>query len=208
MKRMSLLLISGLVLIGLGSCKKDCPETFTSLLDIQTLQANEACPNGGIVVKTGLDRNRNNALDESEVETTKNVCNGQNGQSNNDKQILLPINWSANTTNTTPVIGGQLLKFSKLNYPGVDSIILVTNAYVGDASNTSIVELYNITDNVPITNSTITTNNLYSATGFLQTGNLYGALPDKEITVGISLRSGTAGKFAATGDPYLILYRR
>lgn len=115
---------------------------------------------------------------------------------------------SCDRNSTTLIYGGELLKFSKKNYVGVDSIILVSNAYVGDQANTSIVELYNITDNIPIANSKIITNNLWSPTGFLQTGNLYNELPDKEITVGISLKSGNAGMFAATGSAYLILYRK
>lgn len=46
------------------------------------------CPAGGIMVKTGIDKNRNNILDSSEVDKTKYVCNGQNGQDVSlDKQI-------------------------------------------------------------------------------------------------------------------------
>ena len=189
MKRQFFLFGFNLLLIGAFSCKKQGTEGLQSLIDMQALESNQSCPQGGIIVKSGIDKNRNNVLDANEVDNTKYVCNGQNGQSGADKQTFLPIYWSANTTSTTPIIGGELLKFSKKNYVGVDSIILVANPYVADQTNTAEIEVYNMTDNVPIANSKIVTNNLFSSTGFLQTGNLYSAFPDKEIRVGISLKS-------------------
>lgn len=195
----TLLLISG------PGCKK-AHDGYNSVLSYQNFSANEACPGGGVTISSGLDRNRNNLLDPTEVDHITNLCSGQNSMS--DKQIFLSINFSANSTSTVPIIGGQLLKFSKKNYPGVDSIILVANPYVDDVTNTSNVELYNITDNLPINNSKITTSNLFSATTFLQTGNVFGQLPDKEITLGIRFSSGTDGKFASSGSSFLILYRK
>jgi hypothetical protein len=106
-----------------------------------------------------------------------------------------------------PAAHGELLKFNKHNYPGVDSIILVCNPYVGDVSNTANVQLYNLTDNVPIAGSSLTANNLYSAK-FIQTANLYNNLPDYDITLGVSLFSSIEGKFAATGTCYLFLFRK
>jgi len=79
---------------------------------------------------------------------------------------------------------------------------------VGDVRNSAIVERYNITDRVAVSNGKITTSNLYDSNGYLQTGNLYKALPDKEITLGISLKSGNNGMFAASNNCYLLLYRR
>ncbi len=196
----------GLLLLVIFSCKKQGPEGLKSLIDIKNFSSNQSCPAGGLVIKTGIDKNRNNILDSVEVDDTKYVCNGQNGTS--DKQISLPLNYSANTTSTIPVTGGELIKFSKRNYTNVDSIIFVANPYVADITNTAILDLYNITDNVPISNSRITTNSLSSDRVFLQTGNVYNAIPDKEITLGISLKSGNNGMFAASGSCYLILYRK
>jgi len=36
------------------------------------------CPNGGILVETGIDENANGVLDATEVDTSKKVCNGLN----------------------------------------------------------------------------------------------------------------------------------
>jgi hypothetical protein len=191
------------------SCKKQVQEKLTSLIDIENINDSHMCPAGGIVVKTGIDKNQNNILDSVEVDKIKYVCNGQNGQNGStDKQIILPIDYSANTSSTTPVIGAGLIKFSKSNFIGVDSIILAANSYVGNVTNTAIVELYNITDNVAVSHGKIISSNLYSNTGYIQTDNVYRSLPDKEIMLGISLKSGNEGMFAAAGTCYLILYRR
>jgi hypothetical protein len=196
--------ISFLMMSGF-SCKKQEQESFNNLIDIGDSNNSQMCPAGGIIIRTGIDKNRNNILDSVEVDNSRYVCNGQNGAE--DKQILLPIDFSANTTSTSPVIGAGLIKFTKSNYVGVDSIILVANPYVADAKNTAIVELYNITDNVAVNNGTIISNNLYSDTSYIQTRNVYNALPQKEVMLGISLKSGNEGMFAATGKCYLLLFR-
>jgi hypothetical protein len=141
-----------------------------------------------------------------EIDNTKYVCNGETGVA--DKQIFLPINFNDNIQGTSPVIGGDLVKFSKSNYPGVDSIILIGNRYVDNTSNTSIAELYVMTHSITIGNSAITTNSLFDNRVFLQSSNLYSTLPDKEVRLGISFRSANDGLFAASGDCYLILYRK
>jgi len=205
MKKQTLTLCT-LLFLAVSCCKNVAHDGFNSLVEFQNFSGNANCPAGGLILKTGLDRNRNNILDSAEVTNTNVLCNGQNTMT--DKQIFLSINFSANSTSTTPVIGGELIKFSKNNYPGVDSIIFVANPYVSDVANTSNVELYNLTDNVPINNSKITTGNLYGYRSFLQTQNVFNQLPDKEITLGIRFSSGNAGMFAAVGSAYLILYRR
>jgi len=42
--------------------------------------ANDACPNGGITVNSGIDENGNGVLDENEIDNTQDVCNGVDGQ--------------------------------------------------------------------------------------------------------------------------------
>jgi len=37
------------------------------------------CPNGGILVESGIDENGNGQLDDNEVDKTEKVCNGQDG---------------------------------------------------------------------------------------------------------------------------------
>lgn len=190
-----------------GSAGPDGATGLTSLIRISENQVTEDCPQGGLTVYSGVDKNKNNILEDSEVDQTKNVCNGVTNPA--DKQIFLPIEqYGANTTSTDGVVVGGLLKFSPGNYPGVDSIIMVANPYVGDVNNTSHLELYNRTDNQPIPNSLLSSGTLLDGLSFQETGNLLHNFPDKEIHVGFRVRSATQGKFAASGSVYLVLYRR
>lgn len=194
-----------LVVIGSNSCRKEGKAGLQSLIKVEELAASATCPAGGIILSTGIDKNRNGVLDEVEINSSYPVCNGQSSMG--DKQIVLPLNFAANTTNTQPVIGGDLIKFNKNYYPGVDSITLIGNPYVGQTTNTSRIELYNLTDGVVIANSLIETSKLYNERSFLETGNLFDFLPDKEIQVGIRLQSAINGQFAASGTCFLVLYR-
>ena len=117
---------------------------------------------------------------------------------------------------TTPVIGGLLLKFRKTDYIGVDSIIFVTNPSVNDTTNYSTESLFDRTDSLMIAGSTVSSNKLFTSFQnnnyppgiYLQSGNLYNSLPDKEIDLGFLLQSKTNGKSALSGNAYLFLYRK
>jgi hypothetical protein len=185
------------------------PAGIKSLIDLEYFPSNVNCIAGGVTVKSGVDQNKNNVLDANEVDNSKSICFTQSSNPL-DKLIILPINWSANTTSTTPVSGIGVVKFNKANYPGVDSIILVCNPYVGNSNNTAVVQLLNFTDNAVVNNSTISTSNLFStsAQAYLSSGNVFSSLPNYEVALGVSLKSGSEGIFAATGSCYLYLYRR
>jgi hypothetical protein len=47
------------------------------LLDV--VPADSQCPSGGVVIRAGLDQNRDEQLDASEVATQTPICNGNNG---------------------------------------------------------------------------------------------------------------------------------
>jgi hypothetical protein len=206
------------LLLILFSCKKEAGpkgapgdqgdpgiDGYTSLIKITPFASNASCINGGVTIQSGIDKNKNNILDSSEIDNSEDVCNGANAES--DKQIFFTLS-SSNSNTTTPVITRSLLKFNKTYYPGVDSIIFVAEPYVSDPSNNCILELYNITDQQVIPGSTLTSNVLVPGT-FIQTGNIYNNLPDdKEITLGLSQRSSKEGFYSYTGSCYLFLYRK
>lgn len=185
------------------------PEGLKSLIDMKNFSANASCPTGGILITSGIDINNNLVLDAIEIDNSKMICFTLNSNPQ-DKLIILPINFGGNTTSSTPTKGIGLVKFNKNNYPGVDSIILVCNPFVGNVGNTAIVQLINMTDNVVLNNSTVTTNNLYSLdeSAYLSSGNVFNALPNYDISLGINFRSGNENMFAATGTCYLYLYRK
>lgn len=211
-------LIAAIVIICLFGCKKEYSGWsvyYNSKLTMEDVPTNSECPAGGVLVKSGLDKNQNDLLDSQEVDQRKMICHGVsgtgNGAGNNaDKQILIQLDMmTANMNSSTPLILGGLPRFSKKNYLGVDSIVLVGRPYIWPgATNTAIVELYNITDGMPIASSKITSDNEYTNASFVSSSNCYSSLPDHEITLGIRVYSANNGLYIATGPLYLYLYRK
>jgi hypothetical protein len=193
------------------SCKKKS-EPLVSLLDIKEFASSTACPNGGIIINVGVDKNRNNVLDQDEVSNTKSVCNGQSGTNgSSDRVIILTLFSSSSSYGTSSPTGvihpAVLVKFFKRNYVGVDSIKFVANPLVTDASTLGMVQLYDVTDSVPIANSTLTTN-ITTPGRFLESNNVFSFLPEKEITLGVRLlvNSGSGNVFVSSA--FLVLYRK
>lgn len=181
-----------------------------SLLVIEPLAAGTACANGGVIIRSGIDKNGDEKLDSAEVDQIQNVCNGANGVSGGeqDKQIALPLGGSTSAS-LTPGLGlDPIIKFKKSNFGAVDSIVFIAVPFVSDPSFESVVDLFNVTDQVGITGSEITSNQLLNVNGFLQTGNLYDQFPDKEITLVTRTRSTREGAYAGCYYAYLVLYRK
>ena len=186
---------------------------YTSLINVTPFNSSTFCANGGVILSSGIDKNKNGVLDSSEVDHTQFLCNGANGSTGNqDSIVYLEIpNSSVRSYSAQPVIGGELLKFKKSDYPGVDSIIFVSSPYVADTSNYSVVQLYDITDQQPIAGSSLSSNKIAFTTSglygnYVQSGNLYNNLPDKEITLGVSVYS-RSNAFAGVAYSYLFLFR-
>jgi len=83
-------LILAPVFVLLSSCGgggDNAPEAFASSSAARTslLQTNDSdCPDGGILVETGIDENGNGVLDNSEVDSKEKVCNGSAGVNGTD----------------------------------------------------------------------------------------------------------------------------
>jgi hypothetical protein len=124
-----------------------------------------------------------------------------------DKQIRFNLGYSANTQSSTWVTGGDLIKFKKSNYVGVDSIIFVARISTYGEGNYVEAVLFNLTTNQPIPNSTITNNTSYLV--YKESGNLFNDIPEDEIKLGIGVRSTVSGQYATIyTNPMIILYRR
>jgi len=138
-----------------------------------------------------------------------------------DKAIIINL-WQNNPD------GGQdtttayltLFKFNKNDYLGVDSIVFSANPAVLDTTGYCIVSLYDITDSVAIAGSSLSSNQYfysnsgsYPGTKFLQTSNLYNALPSKQILLGATIKGTKFGGYpyptsADVSFGYLYMYRK
>jgi hypothetical protein len=192
---------------------------YNSKIDLEEIIANEGCPAGGVLIRSGLDKNQNDILDSAEVDQVEMICNGKAGSesepgpvtgTNQDKQIIIQLDMlTANMSSTAPLILGELPFFSKNNYPGVDSIVLVGRPYIWPGNNsTGYIELYNLTDNQPIANSSLIASKEYDQAGFITSANCYSAMPDKQFSLGLRLYSSQNGMPFGTGPLYLYLYRK
>lgn len=178
-----------------------------SLLDIQPLPAGTACANGGVIIRSGIDKNNDGKLDSTEVDQTQNICNGTSG-GEQDKLIVLPLGGSKSISQIPALGQDPIIKFNKNNFLGLDSIVFIAVPYVSDPSFQAVVDLYNVTDDVSITGSEIVSNQTLNVNGFVQTGNLYDQFPGKEITLVTRTRSTKEGAYAGCYYAYLVLFRK
>ncbi|SEB37995.1 hypothetical protein SAMN04489761_0298 [Tenacibaculum sp. MAR_2009_124] len=168
---------------------------LNSLIKTTIIPSNDLCENGGIKLETGTDLNRNNELDESEITKTEYICNGANGLGYKQTRLLIYHggasggNYSGISSNTRFKLG-ELTRFDKKDW--VEATSIIYNSIVKtDANNRAILELYNDTDNVLIAQSTITAEN--TEFEILESSNLINNFPNKEITVGLYIKSENNG---------------
>lgn len=171
-----------------------------SLVNITDEAKGGTCGNGGIKVESGIDLNNNKILDNSEVQVTKYVCNGNGGI------VFVEVRVSLNTLNSAyvnPVSEG--IRFNIRDFKDVKSVVFEASPYVGNSNNYALVELYNITDGKAIANSLIRSNNLPSAIQNLQSNEILNELPQKEVKLGVKLRSEVSGQFSVVNTACLII---
>ncbi|HZF19856.1 MAG TPA: IPT/TIG domain-containing protein [Burkholderiales bacterium] len=105
-------LLAGLVLAG---CSRDAVHVAGELgVNAVVMSAVSpesaplhACPGGGIIIKSGHDRNWNHVLDPGEVELVLNVCNGMNGAGNTTGGVPALIKMVPEPAGANCAAGGQ-----------------------------------------------------------------------------------------------------
>ncbi|WP_033076240.1 DUF7151 family protein [Thalassotalea sp. ND16A] len=65
------------------------PKNYSIEIKHSYLNSGPICANGGIEVHTGIDENGNGTLDQAEVDNTRTVCNGEDGQNGQDGSASL-----------------------------------------------------------------------------------------------------------------------
>ena len=142
------------------------------------------------------------------------ACEGSTGPEgpagDSDKQIRLNIPAGGQGTSGTDwrilPEPSHLIKFNKNYYVNVDSIIFICSfGNDGSSAASAFVNLYNVTDSLPIANSLLQNNtNPYV---WVESGNLLDELPSEEINLAIRIRSETQGIGVGIASAFLLLYR-
>lgn len=171
------------------------------------------CTNGGIKIDSGIDNNNNGILDGTEIQSTRFICNGIDGGI--DEQIRLSfgnhflfnssVDWIISNNETE-----HLLKFNKLNYTNVDSIVVATRLATTNSGVKCFSELFNITENTSIPNTQLESTVLNTEPfEYVFSDNIYDDLPDGEIDLGLRIRSELEGTTIIGGFPtYIFIYRK
>jgi hypothetical protein len=126
-----------------------------------------------------------------------------------DKQIRLVLPGTISFNGAPVITSGQnnLFKFNIDYYPGVDSVIYTIWSSVSGAGNKCSIELFNITDNIPLPGTLIEapTN---SAPVLYQSPNIKNSFPHKEIEIGLKIKGDISGQTVNAVTGFLYLYRK
>ncbi len=200
--KLELILIIGLI-VTLTSCEKG-DDGLTSLINMTEEQPGANCNTGGYKIETGIDSNKNGQLDIVEVQQTEYVCNGGSGSIINELRLKVSPGVGSHSVEGW-VWSKTLVKFNILNYPGMDSVILVViDAKTSDSSSNIIFDLYDITNDMVIENSEVRTNNTLETQ--LISSNIFSEFPKQEIDLGLKIRSEVDGVNGDCRNTYLFLY--
>ena len=177
-----------------------------SLINIVDEPEGANCGDGGIKVDTGLDLDQDGILDDVEIQITRYLCNGVDGVF--DEQIRLIIfNGGINKGTSTAGLFGELIDFDKSFWDRVYSIVFIPKVFSTSETNTAFAELYDLTNDQVIPNSTVSTNSTTPVN--LESINIFDDLPSDKIDLAIRLRSENSDAVAyLSGKSYLMLYRK
>lgn len=169
---------------------------FNSLINTEVEPNGITCENGGIKIETGIDENRNDILDEIEIDKTQYICNGLDGLGYQQTRLLIYHGGASGgnfsgISSTTRFKLGELTRFDIRDWENANSIKYNSIVRTTDINNNVILELYNETDNSIISESTITSNNLEFE--IIESANLVDNFPEKEITLSLYIRSENNG---------------
>ena len=189
-------------------CTKQGDVGQSSLLNLIPEPAGPNCFAGGIKVVSGVDANRNGVLEDNEIQNVKYVCNGTA-----DKQVIIyfPANGSYSTTSASGFVDtvGVLRDFNIANYAEADSINFSAYLQSSDSAVSCTVNLYDMTNNVPINNTSLTSTSNSTLPEFKATSvNFLRDLPQAPIKLGIQVKSGLEGTVVYYSLPMITIYRQ
>jgi hypothetical protein len=208
--KIKLVLTCAFIAIIYFGCTKEGTTGQSSLLNLIPEPPGANCSSGGIKVASGLDANRDNILEDNEIQNIKYVCNGSTG--NSDKQVILyfPANGIAYETSSA---AGQIdsleviNNFDISNYTNADSITFSSYLQTTDPNVSDTLDLYDLTNNTVINNSTLTSDST-SLDWKTTSVNFLNDLPHAPIKLGIRQKSGQEGTVVRYYLPMLTIFKQ
>jgi hypothetical protein len=146
-------------------------------------------------------------LEDNEIQNIKYVCNASS-----DKQVIIyfPANGVAYSTSSASgyVDTVEVIRdFNILNYANADSINFSAYLQTSDSSVSCTLNLYNLTNNTIINNTTLTSNATEAELKTTQV-NFLNDLPQAPINLGIQVRSGQQDTVVYYYLPMITIYRQ
>ncbi|MBS1507135.1 MAG: hypothetical protein JSS79_10865 [Bacteroidetes bacterium] len=176
-----------------------------SLVNTTTVSPGADCIYGGIKIDVGVDKNENGSLESAEVQSTRFICNGKDGLSIDQIRFQLISLTGLGSSSTTGELAPEwmyLRNFSKKDYSLLTSATLSAYIDTNSATASCTVDLFNITDNVVIVGSEVSTNSTTKV--WVDSGNFLDNLPDKTIDLAIRLRTSSSSGFSECIQAYLV----
>lgn len=187
------------LVISIFSCGKDTDidAINNGLSSVKEEPPGENCAEGGVKIESGLDKNDNSILDESEVLNTSYVCNGDNYDYKDEFRLVLAAFGPGSSQGASKAdeytVLGELLKFDKRMWLGAQSITYYVHAWSSQPDTKCIVELYNATDKEVIAGSEMSTNAKGYSGKLLISDNIINNIPNKEIDLFLRIKSEQDG---------------
>ncbi|WP_422360484.1 DUF7151 family protein [Reichenbachiella sp.] len=124
-------------------------EMMDSIIETESIESDDNCPNGGFLLKAGNDSNENGLLDEQEVTTINFLCHGENGQVAADlisKTEEIPSGENCSDGGVIIYFGSDLNADSELSEDEVQSSFSLCHGEEGSSGNDGMTTLTKITD--------------------------------------------------------------
>ncbi len=209
---LSIMLI-GAVILGCSKKGEDGENGIdgnNSLLELKDEPSGEHCSSGGFKIISGIDLNANGLLDDNEIQNTEYICNGDDGGYDKVTLINFPANGYANGNNTTQfeIIEMQIIRdFNISNYLNTDSITFGVYLRSENPDSECIIELYDLSNNNPINNTTLTSSSTsweWKSTRI----NFLHDLPKTTFDLGIRIKSEEEENAVSSYLPAIVIYRQ
>ena len=87
-----------------------------SLVNIYDIPINSECTNGGVIIESGIDTNNNGILDDIEILSTNSICNGIDGDFDEEIRLVLTgltLGSASGSSSSEGKVISELVKFDK-----------------------------------------------------------------------------------------------